>query len=101
MFYANYEKPDGEVVSALFDSFEAYVKDTFSPLVEHFSFIDFHVHGKTYAEKQASLCNTARRFQYECADGLSWYELSRITAWFYTMGKRYGLLKDFRENAIC
>lgn len=100
MFYANYKKPDGKVFSGLYDSFEEFAQDTSSPLTEVFSLIDFHVHGKTYAEKQASLCDTAKRFQYECDGDLYMSELEWICEWFYTKGKRYGLVREFRENAI-
>lgn len=31
----------------------------------------------------------------------SWSELQIYQEYFYTLGKRYGLLKEFRENAIC
>ena len=30
-----------------------------------------------------------------------WGELAEWTNYFYTMGKRYGLLKEFKENGIC
>lgn len=31
---------------------------------------------------------------------MSWNELAYICQRFYTLGKRYGLLKEFRENGI-
>jgi len=31
----------------------------------------------------------------------SYYELMEFSDYFYKMGKRYGLLKEFRENCIC
>lgn len=31
----------------------------------------------------------------------SWGELAEFTDYFYKMGKRYGLLKEFKENGIC
>ena len=30
----------------------------------------------------------------------SWYELSIWSNYFYKLGKRYGLLKEFKENGI-
>ena len=32
---------------------------------------------------------------------MSWSELAEACERFYTLGKRYGLLKEFRENGIC
>ena len=31
---------------------------------------------------------------------MSWNELADVCQRFYTLGKRYGLLKEFRENGI-
>lgn len=31
---------------------------------------------------------------------ISWNELADVVERFYTIGKRYGLLKEFRENGI-
>lgn len=31
----------------------------------------------------------------------SWGELADWTNYFYKLGKRYGLLKEFKENGIC
>lgn len=31
---------------------------------------------------------------------ISWNELAEVIERFYTLGKRYGLLKEFRENGI-
>lgn len=32
---------------------------------------------------------------------MSWSELAEVFQRFYKLGKRYGLLKEFRENGIC
>lgn len=31
----------------------------------------------------------------------SWSELAEWGNYFYKLGKRYGLLKEFKENGIC
>lgn len=31
----------------------------------------------------------------------SWEELAEVGNYFYKMGKRYGLLREFHENGIC
>lgn len=37
----------------------------------------------------------------EMTAGLSWGELAEIQNRFERLGRRYGLLREFRENAIC
>lgn len=101
MFYANFADAGKNDQSNLYYSFSDFHRDTFSPECEIFSVIEFAVHGKTYKDRQADLKETAMRFQSENAPGLSWLEVATIQDWFYTMGKRYGLLKEFRDNCIC
>lgn len=100
MFYAKYRDINGEEVAKLYDMGEDYARDTFSPLVEPLAFIDFHVKGKNYRERQSSVRETAIDFQIADEGGLSMEELGRIINWFHEQGKRYGLLKEFQENAI-
>lgn len=55
----------------------------------------------TYNEKKAAIESKAIEYSNNQAGGLSMGELSDIQNYFETYGKRYGLLSDFRENAIC
>lgn len=102
MIYAAFNSC-GFICVGLYDKMEQFYADTFSPDVEIKHIIEFKVHGKTYNERQDSVRNTAIDFQYADSDmsgGLSWEEFARVTEWFTRMGKRYGLLEEFRENAI-
>lgn len=101
MFYIHYIDTNGDEHSDLMDDCRELYSNAYDPNVEIFSMINFTVRGKDYASRQASLCDIARRFQYECAPGLSMLEMSLICDWFYKYGKRYGLLRDFIENGIC
>ena len=62
------------------------------------------ISGKTYSERKNSLRELAVEFSHlfsgEIAD-LSWGEESVLQDFFERNGKRYGLLEEFRENAIC
>lgn len=58
------------------------------------------VKGKTYADKKAFLRDLAIQYSWFDCDGLSYGELAEINAFFERNGKRYGLLEEFRENAI-
>ena len=43
-------------------------------------------------------------FEWQLTSGdnpMSYSELADVCKCFYTLGKRYGLLKEFRENGIC
>ena len=57
--------------------------------------------GKTYAEKKDYLRELAIDFQSNFSS-LCWseFELAVIRNYFYVNGKRYGLLKEFKENGI-
>lgn len=81
---------------------EAYFRDVFCPDTEIVSFISFHAYGKTYAERKESVRNAALDYQSAWSDYcFSYSELATIGAWFERMGKRYGLLRELRENCIC
>lgn len=100
MIYAAFIDSNKEEHSNLYYNFEDFHRDTFSPETEIISLIEFKTHGKSYAERKASAEETARRFQAENIPGLSWGEISEICGYFETVGKKYGLLTEFKENAI-
>jgi hypothetical protein len=101
MFYAAFRDSKKEIHSNLYFRFEDFYKDTFSPNTAFLAFIEFKVHGKTYAERKESLRDIAISFQTEQRAGLSYGELAEISAWFETMGERYGLLTEFKKYCIC
>ena len=60
------------------------------------------IEGKTYAEKKENLRNFAIEWQQDSAENnFSWTEISYWQGWFERMGRRFGLLNEFRENGIC
>ena len=67
--------------------------------------LPFEIGGRNYRERQNSLRDLAIDFQLT-NDGdtdvqLSIGEMGAASAYFERMGRRYGLLREFRENAIC
>lgn len=100
MFYAAFTI-EGQTHSNLYNNFEQFHRDTFSPETEIHAIIEFKTHGKSYTERKESARSTAANFQAAQLPGLSWGELAEITAFFERVGKRYGLIAEFRENAIC
>lgn len=82
--------------------YKQWQEDTFNPDTKNIQVLDFKISGKTYKEKQASLEELAKNWQYNFSS-LSWSynELYDIGNYFYKNGKKYGLLKVFKENGIC
>lgn len=80
--------------------YEEWFKDTFSPECKYET-LDFKISGKTYQERKASLEDLAKDWQLHFSDfGWSWGEIAEITNYFYDMAKRFGLVKEFKENGI-
>lgn len=97
---------DDGLYGATFDTWEAYHRATFSPDIYPMFVCDTEstrVSGKTRAEKKETARELAVRWQsllgyfYEC----SYEDFAIAGDYFYALGKRYGLLREFRENAIC
>lgn len=68
-------------------------------------YLPFQIDGSSYKERQESLRELAIEFQHN-NDGdtdiqLSMSECGDVCDFFETMGRRYGLLREFRENCIC
>lgn len=61
----------------------------------------FVVHGDSYKERKACVRDLAVSFQDADQGGISYGELAAVEEWFRKNGKRYGLMDEFVENAIC
>lgn len=56
----------------------------------------------TYAERKEKARNEAIEWSFWTGENpLSYEGLAIACDYFYKLGKRYGLLKEFRENGIC
>ena len=82
-------------------SYEEYQRDTFDPNTELITFIVFVIHGKDYKTRKESLRTLAVEWSNADIEGIFASDLIDIQDWFEKNGKRYGLLEEFRENAIC
>lgn len=57
--------------------------------------------GKNYAEKKEYVRNLAIRYQQMFSESdLSYGEIFDFQCMFEELGRRYGLIREFRENAI-
>lgn len=61
--------------------------------------IDEYIRDMNAGKKQANVI--AYLDNVYQAPGLAWNQAAAIANYFEENGRRYGLLKDFRENAIC
>ena len=101
MFFASYKDAFGKEHANLYFDWNSFHSDTFSPECEVIQLIEFTTHGKNYRERKNSLEEIAIEFSHNAVCGLSYGEIYHIQNFFETMGKRYGLLREFRENCIC
>ena len=92
---------NGKTETSLYYYFSDFYRDTFSPETEIVNYIPLIVSGRNYQEKQNSLRETAVEFSNAELSDMAFSEWAAIGYFFETNGRRYGLLKEFRENAIC
>ena len=105
MLYLAYKDENGQALAGVYNDCELFGL-LFNPLREQLLVFSLNsIHGKTYAEKKENLRNKAIDFQLINSEisggGLSWGEYAAVTNFFETYGRRFGLLREFRENAIC
>ena len=93
------EKTD-KTKACTFNSFSEYLEETFSPDLETICIIDTQKPpgGKTYNEKKETLQRQAIHAQF--IDNIAWLDIALLQDYFIRYGKRYGLLKEFRDNSI-
>lgn len=84
-----------------FESWREYNEYTFSPTYTTLFITNFKIKGKTYKERKEYLRDITIDYSNNIASGLYWSESAEISDIFYKLGKKYGLLKEFKENAIC
>lgn len=55
-----------------------------------------------YQKRKAEVRQEAIDWQLDfCNHNYTWGELTAYGDYFYNLGRRYGLLREFRENGIC
>ena len=102
MFIGIFKNNEGKIENYIYFSFEERHRDTFNPLTESMGMLDFKIKGKNYTEKKANLEDLAIEWQGQFASyNWSYGELMEIGNFFEKNGKKYGLLKEFKENGIC
>lgn len=82
-------------------TYENLFCDSWNPNTRATCIIPLIVSGKSYQERKKDLEQKAILYSYYTAPGLSYNELSILNEFFEVNGRRYGLLTEFKENAIC
>lgn len=88
----------------IYYDYDTYFRDKFSPACEGIVLIDLsRAKGKTYKERKEYIQELAIEYSNSMSEiyPISWGQLADIQEFFERYGKRYGLLREFRENAIC
>lgn len=81
--------------------FDAWHRDTFSPLTKNINMLDFTIKGKTYQERKNNAEDIAKDWQMIFSQySWSWGEVAEVSNYFEKIAKRYGLTKTFKENCI-
>lgn len=93
--------PNERQTSYVFSDFDALNRTLFPPDVDVLEMYELSVKGKTYQERKSYLEELAKNIQNADEGGLSWGEYSLLMDFFERNGKRFGLLREFRENGIC
>ena len=86
--------------ASIFDTWPEYHAATFCPDCTVSAVIPLKLHGSTYAQRRDSLRDTAQAIQAADNGGMSYGELAALGDWFTRNARRYGLLTEFKENAI-
>lgn len=96
-----YRNQDGEIENGIYNNIteeQAVAEVGKDNLIVYFTFT---VSGKSYKECKEDLYNKALLLQHAYYNACWAYsELTDIQEFFEKNGKRYGMLREFRENAI-
>lgn len=103
MFIGYYEIKGKENFNIYYgsDGWNFFHSDTFSPETKNIKILQFKINGKNYKERKEHLRDIAIDWQLHFSTlGWSYGELATICNYFETNARRYGLLKEFKENCI-
>lgn len=99
LYYVIYNERTQETIATLGNNHTFY-NDTWSPCDKVICSFYLSIRGKTYQEKKNHIQALAIEWSNNQAPGLDWVDLSIIYNFFEKYGRRYGLVKEFKENCI-
>ena len=102
MFFVKYRDAEGKETAALYENFEMYkhIERTFDPSIDIIERCYFSTSCGDYIGRKSYIRDVAVQWSQCDSSGLYISDYARIANWFTTQGKRFGLLKEFRENGI-
>ena len=100
MIFAAYHDENGNERATTFDFWDQVHSFFFSPCLDPVFATDFKVTGKTYTERKENARNIAIGVQAFFWPGLYLSEYADVENELETMGKKYGLIREFRENGV-
>ena len=103
MFLGVYTDPNNNLQAWLYYRHDAFYNDTFSPDCNILAVLDFSVSGKDYQEQKENARDKVIEFYNIIQDysiDFSYNEWNTITSIFEKYGKKYGLTRELKENAI-
>lgn len=103
MFYNKFQNKGREWEGIWFDvRYQHFIEKYPHIHAENEVLFFFKVEGNNYQERKASAHDLAVEWSYLVGEtNLSYQELTYVSDFFVKVGKRYGLLTEFRENGIC
>lgn len=102
MIYIKHKMEDGRPTGLLYyGDYSEACSFAFAQGWNDAQMIVFRLEGHDYRSYQSDLRHIATDFQMLDEGGLSYGELADIQGFFERYGRKYGLLREFRENGIC
>lgn len=106
MFFAAFQTIDHAPQAAIYHEtpggYAEYHRDTWNPETEIITCFRLNVSGRSYKERKRNLREKALEYSSAAAlVNLSYGELATLQDFFENAGRKYGLIREFRENAIC
>ena len=98
MILARFENPDNTV---LYFSLQEFYNEDWNPCHRCAEAVALQIKGRSYRERKNSLRDIAIQAQRLDVGGLYWSDVAALGDWFEENGRKYGLLREFHENAIC
>ena len=102
IYYGVYKDKNGNENAGLYfgkEGLQEFYRNTFIPNSQ-VHLMALSVKGKTYKEKKQAARDLAIEYSNNSYPGFSWSECAIAVDFFEKIGKRYGLLEEFRENCI-
>lgn len=104
VYYPDFETTDENTIeNGIFSRSKAFTAEELEKEfnLRMISFVPLEVKGRTYEERKDDLQDKAIAWSYAgSVANWSYSELAEIQGFFEEQGRRYGLIREFRENGI-